>query len=185
MFFLLLLRRLLTLGFFLWLSPEKIEKAVPFFRGRLSPRSDAVVVCVRTNVRLSDVTPFSFGLLLLFVDRSAVGGFVVRGRKLRSYSAVFKINAINCLKVTNTWVEWLYIRVVTMFKSHAFLDDLRGNRCRYFAARLTTLHEHSKGEFRVVVRRKSDEPSVIVFLTICLRSPRIFSGRRTEVPSGS
>ena len=56
MFLLLLLRRLLTLGFILWLSPEKIEKAVPFFRGRLSPRSDAVVVCVRTNIRFSDVS---------------------------------------------------------------------------------------------------------------------------------
>ena len=134
MFFLLLLRRLLTLGFFLWLSPEKIEKAVPFFRGRLSTRSDAVVVCVRTNVWLGDVSPFSFGLLLLFIDRSAVGGFVVCRRKLRRYSAVFKIYAINGLKVTNTWIEWLYIRVVTMFKSQAFLDDLRGNRRRYFAA---------------------------------------------------
>src|SRR5580692_11175603 len=127
MFFLLLLRRLLTLGFFLWLSPEKIEKVVPFFRGRLRPRSDAVVVCVRTSVRLSDVSPFSFGLLLLFVDRSAVGGFVVCRRILRRYGAVFKINAINRLKVTNNWVQRLYFRIVTMFKSHAFLDDLRGN----------------------------------------------------------
>jgi hypothetical protein len=58
MFFLLLLRWLLTLGFFLWLSPEKIEKAVPFLRGRLSPRSDAVV-CVLANVRLSDISPFA------------------------------------------------------------------------------------------------------------------------------
>ena len=60
MFFLLLLRWLLTLGFFLWLSLEKIEKAVPFLRGGFSPRSDAVVVCVGTNVRLSDISPFSF-----------------------------------------------------------------------------------------------------------------------------
>src|SRR5260370_19316096 len=164
MFFLSLLRRLLTMGFFLWVSPEKIEKVVPFFRGR---RSDAVVVCVRTNDRVRDVSQFSFGLLLLFVDRSAVGGFVVCRRKLRRYSAVFKIYAINCLKVTNTWIQRLYFRVVTMFKRHAFLDDLRGNRRRYFAARLTALHEHGEGELRVVVRRESDEPGVVGFLTVC------------------
>src|ERR1700756_4692492 len=140
MFFLLWLRWLLTLGFFLWLSPEKIEKVVPFFRGRLSPRSDAVIVCVRTNVRLGDVSPFSFGLLLLLIDRSAVGSFIVRCRKLRMYSAVFKIYAINCFKVTNSRIQRLYFRVVTMFKSQALLDDLRGNRRSYFAARLTALH---------------------------------------------
>jgi len=50
MLFLRLLRWLLPLGFILWLSPEKIEKAVPFLWGWLSPRSNAVIVCVRTNV---------------------------------------------------------------------------------------------------------------------------------------
>jgi len=43
---------LLSLGFILWLSPEKIEKAVPFFRGWLSPRSNAVIVCVGTDIWL-------------------------------------------------------------------------------------------------------------------------------------
>ena len=82
MFLLLLLRRLLTLGLILWLSPEKIEKAVPFFRGRLGPRNDAVVVCVRTYVRFGDLRPARFVvlslLLCLFVNRSVVGGLLVR-----------------------------------------------------------------------------------------------------------
>jgi len=52
MFFLRLLRWLLSLGFILWLSPEKIEKAVPFFRGWLSPRSKAVIVCVWADIWL-------------------------------------------------------------------------------------------------------------------------------------
>ena len=73
MFLLLLLRRLLlTLGIVLWLSPEKIEKAVPFFRGRLSPRSDAVAVCVRTDVRFGDFSSAAFGVLCLFVNRGIV-----------------------------------------------------------------------------------------------------------------
>jgi hypothetical protein len=38
-FFLRLLRWLLPLGFILWLSPEKIEKAVPFFWRWLIQRS--------------------------------------------------------------------------------------------------------------------------------------------------
>ena len=95
MFLLLLLCRLLTLGIILWLSPEKIEEAVPFFRGRLSPRGDAVVVCVRTDVRLGDFSTFGFGLLCLFINRLVVRGlFVCRG-DLRRYSAVFEIYAIN------------------------------------------------------------------------------------------
>src|SRR5580704_9016247 len=72
MFLLLLLRRLLTLGILLWLSPEKIEKAVPFFGGRLSPRSDAVVICVRTYIRLSDFGPGGFGMFRFFVNRGVV-----------------------------------------------------------------------------------------------------------------
>ena len=73
MFFLLLLRRLLlALGIVFWLSPEKIEKAVPFFRGRLSPRSDAVIVCVRTDVRLGDFSSVGFGVLGLFGNRGVV-----------------------------------------------------------------------------------------------------------------
>ena len=72
MFLLWLLRRLLTLGFILWLSPEKIEKAVPFFRGRLSPRSDAVIVCVRTDVRFGDFGPVGFCVLSLFSNRGVV-----------------------------------------------------------------------------------------------------------------
>ena len=59
MFFLRLLRWLLPLGFILRLSPEKIEKAVPFFWGWLSPRNSAVIVCFRTNVRLGDISPFT------------------------------------------------------------------------------------------------------------------------------
>ena len=49
-FFLLLLRWLLPLGFIFRLSPEKIEKAVPFFWGWLSPRNNAVIVCVWTDI---------------------------------------------------------------------------------------------------------------------------------------
>ena len=72
MFLLWLLRRLLTLGFILWLSPEKIEKAVPFFRGRLSPRSGAVVVCFRTDVRFGDLGPVGFSVFGLFIDLGIV-----------------------------------------------------------------------------------------------------------------
>ena len=96
MFLLLLLRRLLlTLGIVFWLSPEKIEKAVPFFRGRLSPRGDAVVVGVRTDVRFGNVSPAAFGVFCLFVDGSVVCGLVVRRRVLSWYYAVFKVYAIN------------------------------------------------------------------------------------------
>ena len=73
MFLLLLLRRLLlTLGIVFWLSPEKIEKAVPFFRGRLSPRSDTVIVCVRPDIRFGDFSPVGFGMLGLFSNRGVV-----------------------------------------------------------------------------------------------------------------
>jgi len=44
MLFLLLLRWLLPLRFIFRLSLEKIEKAVPFFWGWLSPRNNAVIV---------------------------------------------------------------------------------------------------------------------------------------------
>ena len=72
MFLLLLLCRLLTLGIILWLSPKKIEEAVPFFWGRLSPRGDAVVVCVRTDVRLGDFSSVRFGVLGLFIHRGVI-----------------------------------------------------------------------------------------------------------------
>ena len=72
MFLLRLLRWLLTLGIILWLSLEKIEKAVPFFRGRLRARGDAVVVCVRTNVRFGDFSSVRFGVLGLFIHRGVI-----------------------------------------------------------------------------------------------------------------
>ena len=50
MLFLLLLRWLLPLRFIFRLSLEKIEKAVPFFWGWLSPRNNAVIVCVWTDI---------------------------------------------------------------------------------------------------------------------------------------
>ena len=72
MFLLRLLRWLLTLGIILWLSLEKIEKAVPFFRGRLSPRGDAVVVCVRTDVRFGNFSPAAFGVFGLIINLGVV-----------------------------------------------------------------------------------------------------------------
>ena len=72
MFLLWLLRRLLTLGFIVWLSPEKIEKAVPFFRGRLSPRSGPVIVRFRTYVRFGDLGPVGFSVLGFFINRGVV-----------------------------------------------------------------------------------------------------------------
>ena len=81
MFLLLLLcRLLLILGFTLWLSPEKIEKAVPFLRGRLSPRSSAVIICIRTDIRFCDFTPFRLGSSFLFLvgNRVVVSGLVIR-----------------------------------------------------------------------------------------------------------
>ena len=95
MFLLRLLCRLLTLGFVLWLSPEEIEKAVPFFWGRLSARSDAVVVCFRTDVRFGDLCPAGFGMFCLFINRGVVCCLVVCRRVLRRQSAVFKVYAIN------------------------------------------------------------------------------------------
>ena len=69
---LLLLRRLLTLGFFLRLSLEKIEEAVPLFRGRLSPRGGAMVVGVRTDVRFGNFSPAAFGVFGLFINLGVV-----------------------------------------------------------------------------------------------------------------
>ena len=123
MLLLLLLRRLLTLGIILWLSLEKIEKAVPFFWGRLSPRGDAVV-CVRTDVRLGDFSSAAFGVLCLFINRGIVCGLVVCRRYLRRHSTVFKIYAINCFEITDTWIQGFKIGVISMFEGQAFLDDL-------------------------------------------------------------
>ena len=124
MFLLLLLCRLLTLGIILWLSPEKIEEAVPFLWGRLSPRGDAVVVCVRTDVRLGDFSTVGFGLLCLFINRLIVGGLFVCRCELRRHSTVFKVYAINCFEISNTWIQWFKIRVISVFEGQAFLDDL-------------------------------------------------------------
>src|SRR3984893_15042472 len=164
MFLLLLLCRLLTLGIILWLSPEKIEKAVPFFWGRLSPRGDAVVVCVRTYVRLGDFSPVGFGLLCLFINRGVVRGLFVSRCELRRHSAVFKVYAINFFKITDTWIQWFKIRIVSVFEGQAFLDDFKRNSRRDFTSRLAALDNHCQGDFRVVVRRESDEPGVVVFL---------------------
>ena len=63
MFLLWLLRRLLTLGFILWLSPEKIEKAGRF-PGSAQPAQRTVVVCFRTDVRFGDLGPVSLVCLV-------------------------------------------------------------------------------------------------------------------------
>src|SRR6516162_10274022 len=106
-------------------------------------------------------------MLSLFIDWGVVGGFVVRGRELRGYSTVFKIYAINCLKITNRWIHRFDFGVVTVFKGQALLDDLRSDGRRDFATRLAALHKHGEGEFGLVVWREGDEPGIVVFLAVC------------------
>ena len=71
MLFLRLLRWL-TLSIAVWLSPEEIEKAVPFDRGWLSPRSNAVIVGVWTDIRFGDLGSRLSRALLLFVRRRGI-----------------------------------------------------------------------------------------------------------------
>src|SRR6476620_7184347 len=166
MFLLLLLRRLLTLRFLLWLSPEKIEKAVPFFGGRLSPLSDAVVICIRTDVRFCDIGPVGFGVLSLFVHRGSVCCLVVCRRELRSYSTVLVVYAIYFFKIANPWIQRFKIGVISPFKGQAFLNDLGGNGRRDFTARLASLNQDCQSEFRMVVRCERDEPGIVVLLSL-------------------
>src|SRR6478672_4739874 len=158
MFFLRLLRWLLPLGFILWLSPEKIEKAVPLFWGWLSPRGTAVIVCVWTDIWFGHRSPLLLGTFLFFVRRRAVGAvgcFIVRRRKLCGYRTVLEVHAIHFFEIADGRIHGLDLRVVTALKGMGFLYYFRGDRRGNFTAGLTSLDNDSQGEFWMIIRSKS------------------------------